>query len=175
MLTANPETEVMTHTAMRADLSETIKIFSHLEVELISNELGGLTVLEVALTVKKVVGDLELTGVLDDSNDAIDFLVGQRSSTLRKVDIGLLENKVGESTTDTLDGGEGVHDLLTTLDVGVEYTKDVLKLLSLHYDRHGCECEGGCGRGMWLTERLPEGCDDFGDDGETRKGTMTRV
>ena len=93
----------MAHTAMGADLSKAIEVFPHLEVELIRDELRGLSVLEIALTIEKVVGDLELARVLDDGDDAIDFLIGERARTLSKVDISFLEDEVGEATTDTLD------------------------------------------------------------------------
>lgn len=132
----------MAHTAMRADLSKAIEVFPHLEVELIRDELRGLSVLEIALTIEKVVRDLELARVLDDSDDAIDFLIGEGARTLRKIDVSLLEDEVGEATTDTLDRGERVHDLLPALDVCVENTQDVLELLTLHYDRHDCWMKG---------------------------------
>lgn len=41
------------------------------------------------------------------------------SIPLVKVHIGLLADKVGVTTTDTLDLGEGVHHLLLSIDVGV--------------------------------------------------------
>lgn len=45
---------------------------------------------------------------------------------LVQVDIGFLADQVGVATADTLDAGQGVHDLLLAIDVGVEKTKDVL-------------------------------------------------
>ena len=47
---------------------------------------------------------------------------------LSHIDVGLLADEVGESSADTTDGGEGVHDLLATVDVGVQHTKDVLEV-----------------------------------------------
>lgn len=44
---------------------------------------------------------------------------------LVQVDIGLLADKVGVTTTDTLDLGEGVHHLLLAINVGVEETQDL--------------------------------------------------
>lgn len=45
---------------------------------------------------------------------------------LVQIDIGLLANQVGISATDTLDAGQGVHDLLLSIDVGVEKTQNEL-------------------------------------------------
>lgn len=44
---------------------------------------------------------------------------------LVQVDIGLLADEVGVTTTDTLDLGEGVHHLLLAVNVGVEQTQDL--------------------------------------------------
>ena len=45
---------------------------------------------------------------------------------LIEVDIGLLAHQVGVTTADTLDAGQGVHNLLLAIDVGVEKTENVL-------------------------------------------------
>jgi hypothetical protein len=50
------------------------------------------------------------------------------------VDIGLLANQVGETTTDTLDGSQGVHNLSLTVDVRVEETENVLELVLIWDD-----------------------------------------
>jgi hypothetical protein len=47
---------------------------------------------------------------------------------LVQVNIGLLADQVGVTTTDTLYLGEGVHDLLLSIDVGVEETQDELEV-----------------------------------------------
>ena len=44
---------------------------------------------------------------------------------LVQIDIGLLADQVGVSATNTLDSGQGVHNLLLTTDVGVEETQDL--------------------------------------------------
>jgi hypothetical protein len=45
---------------------------------------------------------------------------------LVKINIGLLADQVGVSSSNTLDLGQGNHDLSSTLDVGVEETENVL-------------------------------------------------
>ena len=45
---------------------------------------------------------------------------------LVQINIGLLADQVGVTTTDTLDSGQGVHDLLLSIDVGVEETENEL-------------------------------------------------
>jgi len=47
---------------------------------------------------------------------------------LLEIDIGLLADDVRVTPSDSLDLGQGVHDLPSSIDVGVEETKDVLEL-----------------------------------------------
>lgn len=48
-----------------------------------------------------------------------------------EVNIGLLADQVGVPTADTLDFGHGIHDFAFAIDVGVEQTKNVLKVMCL--------------------------------------------
>ena len=55
-------------------------------------------------------------------------------SPLGEVDIGLLADQVGVAATNTLDLGQGVHDLLLAINVGVEQTQNVLEVALLSGD-----------------------------------------
>ena len=63
---------------------------------------------------------------------------------LVEIDISLLADQVGVATADTLDLGQGVHDLLLSLNIGVEQTQNELegRLLS-GYERHDGRLGGG--------------------------------
>jgi hypothetical protein len=45
---------------------------------------------------------------------------------LVQIDISLFADQIGVSATDTLDFGQGVHDLPLSVDIGVQQTQDVL-------------------------------------------------
>lgn len=53
---------------------------------------------------------------------------------LVEIDIGLLADQVGVTASDALDLGQSVHDLLLSLDVGVEETQDELEVRLLSRD-----------------------------------------
>lgn len=54
-----------------------------------------------------------------------------------EVDVGLLADQVGVSATNTLDLGQGVHDLLLSVNIGVEKTEDELEVrLFAGYERY---------------------------------------
>jgi len=68
-----------------------------------------------------------LEGVLDDGDDTLKLFGGEVTSALVQINIGLLADQVGVSATDTRDLGQGVHDLLLSIDVCVQQTDDVLE------------------------------------------------
>lgn len=53
---------------------------------------------------------------------------------LIEIDVGFLANKVRVSTTDALDLGQSVHNLLLAIDVGIEETEDELEVRLLSRD-----------------------------------------
>ena len=60
---------------------------------------------------------------------------------LANIHLSLLAHGSGETATNTLDGGQGVDNLLLAIDVGVEDTKNVLEL-SLVYETLGMGLDG---------------------------------
>lgn len=52
------------------------------------------------------------------------------NSPLAHVNLSLLAGEVGEAATNTADGGQGVHDLLLAIHVGVQHTQNVLKVVA---------------------------------------------
>lgn len=127
----------MSKTTMASDLLHALKIFSKFGLQTVGDDLGEGTVLGVFLSVQEVVRDLVLSGVQHDGFHSLDFLFIKLTGSLGDVDICLLADDVGESSTNTLDGGHGEGDVTLTIDVGVLDTKDVLELVSAtegHFD-----------------------------------------
>jgi hypothetical protein len=54
---------------------------------------------------------------------------GGRNVPLGKVNVGALASDVREAAADTLNVSKGVHDLLLTLNVGVQDTENVLEVV----------------------------------------------
>jgi hypothetical protein len=76
-----------------------------------------------------------LQRVLNDGDDALKLLRGEVTGALGQINIGLLADQVGVAATDTLDLGQGVHDLLLSIDVCVQQTDDVLEAVA---SQHCC-------------------------------------
>jgi hypothetical protein len=147
VLTTHTEAPVVTETTVSTDLLETLQILTELGVDTVGQDLRVLAVDNVALSVEEPGGDLVLGRVLDDGDNSLQLFGGELTSAagnhlanpfsslqcflgivcipLVQVNIGLLADQVGVTTTDTLDLGQGVHDLLLAIDVGVQKTQDL--------------------------------------------------
>lgn len=136
VLTTDAETEGMTDTAVHVHLLHALKIFAELDINTVGDELLGLAVLDVALTVDEPRGDLVLHGVGDDVGDLLDLGGGEGAGAAVGVDAGLLADEEGEADTDTLDHAEGIGDLTLAVNVGVEETDDVGERVRLDFQRH---------------------------------------
>lgn len=79
-------------------------------------------------------------------------LVGLKTRVpLVEIDIRLLADQVGVSATDTLDLGQGVHNLLLSVNISVEKTEDLsivnicffrVSCLIIDFDAHNAEQDG---------------------------------
>lgn len=114
----------MTETTVSADLLQALEIVTELGIDVVGQNLGVFAVDNVALTIEEPGWDLVLGGVLDDGDNTLELFGGEFTSwgmldptvsikkmertSLGKVDIGLLADKVGVAATDTLYLGEGV-------------------------------------------------------------------
>jgi hypothetical protein len=146
VLSTDTEAPVVAETTVSADLLEALEVVTELGVDTVGEDLAVLAIDNVALPVEEPAGDLvcggsvwrvraearphTLQGVLDDGNETLKLLRGEVTGALGKVDIGLLADQVGVSATDTLDLGQGVHDLLLAIDVRVQQTDDVLEAVA---------------------------------------------
>jgi len=136
VLSTNTERPHVTETTVRANLTKPLQILTELGVHGVRDDLSVGAVLDVSLPVKEVDGDLVGKGVLDDIDQLVDFFLGKLTGALVHVNIGLLADNVSESATNTTNLGQGEHDLMTTFDVGVVHTKNVLELVFLQNHRH---------------------------------------
>jgi len=127
----------VTQTTMSTNLLQPFQILAKLRVYIVGENLIVFAVDNILLSVEEPGGDLVLGGVLDDGNDALEFFGREFTGALVEIDIGLLADQVGVATADTLDLGQGVHNLLLAIDVGIEETQNELEVRLLPADeRH---------------------------------------
>eukprot|EP01084_Bolivina_argentea_P263762 446556_1 len=134
VLTTDTETAGVADTTMGTDLLHALQIVTELDVNGVGQDVLGLAGLGVTLTVQEPHGDLELGGVGKDVGDALELVGLEGTGAALGVDTSLLEDQVGETDTDTLDGAQGEGDLALTINVGVQETNDVLELANSHSD-----------------------------------------
>lgn len=131
VLTTDTETPVVTETTVRADALEALEVFTELGIEGVGEDLGGLAVLGVLLSVQEPVGDLVVQGVLQNLDNLVNLLVAQFTSTTTGINLGLLGSQSRQTTANTTNRGEGDSYLLATINVRVQHTNNVLELVLL--------------------------------------------
>ena len=131
MLSTYADCPPVSQTAMGSDLLQTLNVVTKLGGNVLCKDLGILARLEVLLSVQEPHRDLELTRVLNDSNQLLDFIGSELTSSLVDIDFRLFADQVGESTTDTADFGQTKDDIALSLNVCVENTQNVLEFRAL--------------------------------------------
>lgn len=88
VLTSDLQSPVVSKTSVRPDLLQSLQIVSHLLVDNVGEEVARLSGGDVFLSVKEPFGDLELSGVLHDSDDSLELIgVEFSGSTLESVPV----------------------------------------------------------------------------------------
>lgn len=104
-----------------------LQIFTQLVIQVVAEQLGELAILMILLTIQEPIGNLVILRVLHDGHNTLKVSLIKLTSTLVKVHFSLAADESGVAASTTLYGGQGEHDLLTTINVGVEETQDVLE------------------------------------------------
>jgi len=128
VLTAYTQSPEVSQTTMRTNLLHSLQIFTELRVDTVCEDLGIFAIHDISLSVKEPCWNLVLCGVLDDCDDALEFFGCKFTGTFVEINIGLLAHQIGVSSSNALDFGQGVHDLLLSIDVGVEKSENELKV-----------------------------------------------
>nr|ACU14197.1 unknown [Glycine max] len=135
MLATYTKTPVVSQTTMVPDFLESLEIIPELHIKSIRHNLRVFAILVILLSVQKPVWDLELPRVRHHSHHTVQLSSSQLTSPFVHVNISLLASDVGESPSNTLDGGHCEHYLLLPIHVGVQHTQNVLEILVRH-QRH---------------------------------------
>jgi len=113
---------------MGSDLLQPLQILTKFALHSVCQDLGVFAINNVTLSVEKPGRDFVLSRVLNDGNNALKLFGSDFTSAFVQVNIGLLADQVGVSSPNTLDLGQGVHDLLFAIDVGVEEAENELEV-----------------------------------------------
>ena len=135
VLTTDTEAPRVAETTVDANLLEVFKILTEFVVEVVRKKLAVGTVLEILLTIEEPGGDLVGGRVLHDGDDALHLISVEFSSTLAHVDLGDLKSKIGEASAKTLDDSQCEGSLVSSVDVSVLHTQDVLEISSILEDK----------------------------------------
>ena len=135
MLSTNSDSPPVTKTTVSTDLLQTFNIITKLRVNVLGKDLVVFASLKVLLSVQEPKGNLELAGVLNDSNKLFNLISSKLSGSLIDINFGLFTDEVSESASETLNFCEAEHNISLSFNVSVEDTKNVLEFSSLHQRR----------------------------------------
>lgn len=127
VLTSHLQTPEVSDTSVSSDLLQSLQVVSQLGLHVVGQDMVVLAVNLVLLSVQEPSWDLVVGWVLHDGDNSLQLFLGQLTGTLLQVNVGLLAHQVGVSSAHTSDLGQGVHDLDSTINVGVQQTQDVLE------------------------------------------------
>ncbi|KAH3667311.1 hypothetical protein OGAPHI_002960 [Ogataea philodendri] len=127
VLASHSQSPRVSQTTVGSHSLESLQVISQLALHVVSKNMVVLSVNNIGLSVQKPSWDLVLGWVLHDGDDSLQLFLGQLTSSLGKVNVRLLAHQVGVSSTNTSNGGERIHDLDSSVNVGVEETQNVLE------------------------------------------------
>ena len=120
----------VTDTSVLTDLLQSLNIRAGGTNQDVDNVVRRFAGDDILLSIDEPLRHLELLGVVDDGDELLDLFVGKSTSSSGYINFGLLADGVGESSTNTGDLAQSVHDLSLTINVGIEHTQNVLELVS---------------------------------------------
>ena len=102
MLTSDSSAPEVSETSVESHLLHSLEVLTESTVQQVSVLVRGLSVLDILRSVQEPEWDLELLRVGDDRNDLSDLLLGKLTGALVQIDVALLADDVGESSSNTL-------------------------------------------------------------------------
>eukprot|EP01083_Nonionella_stella_P189889 703251_1 len=127
----------MPQTTVSTNLLHPLNIITKLGIEVLGENLGVLSCLNILLPIEEPKRDLELTRVLNDSNKLLNLISGELSGTLVYINLSLFADEIGETRSKSSNFGKGENNVTLSLHVCIQNTEDMLELGSLHHGRHG--------------------------------------
>ena len=143
---------------MRPNFLQALQILTQFALHSICQYLRIFAINNISLSVEEPGWDFVLCRVLNNRDDSLEFFGCNFTGTVKlselrtfggkrgcrllvplvQVDIGFFADQVGVSAAHTLDLGQGIHDLLLAINIGVEETEDELDCTGVRDSEEGC-------------------------------------
>ena len=114
--------------SMSPNLLQLLQVLAQLVVQAVGQNLAILPVLHILLSVQEPVWYLVLPGILHDSDHLI---LCEFSSPLGEVNVLFSQHHMSISPLNTLNVSDGKGYFPLPIDVGIEYSQDVLEFLTM--------------------------------------------
>lgn len=128
-LATDTQAQRMTKTTMDTSLPQPIQVLTQFVVPVVGQELRVSAIFVILLTIQVILGDPLAKRVLHNVDDGVELGSGQLSSPLAHVNLGLAAHNPGITATNTGNSGQGVLNLLFSVNVCVQNTQNMLKVV----------------------------------------------
>lgn len=133
-----------------AQIFLSLQIFTKFVVQTIGQDLAVLAILHTLLSTQNPVWDLILAWILHNGDHTFHLILSELSSSLGEINVCFPQHHISIYSPHTLNRCDGKGYFPPSIDIGVEYSQNVLELLRDHH-RHGSTPSSGirasCGRG----------------------------
>ena len=102
MLSSDSGLPEVSETSVESHLLHSLEILTEDTIQQVGILVSWLSILNILGSVQEPKWDLELLRVRNDRDDLSDFLLSELTGALAHVDVTLLADDVGESSTNTL-------------------------------------------------------------------------
>jgi hypothetical protein len=127
----------MSETSVGLDLVHSLDILSKFGFEHVGSHLQVLAFLVVSQSVEEPSGDTISFRIIDDVSNGISLFLVEFTCSESRVQSKDFADEEAESTTNTSDVLQGEGDGSLPIDVGVQNTMDVLKIVLSVFDDQG--------------------------------------
>jgi hypothetical protein len=108
------------------------QVFTELVVQTIGQNLAVFSILYILLSVQEPIWDLVLAWILHNGDHTFHLILSEFSSPLGEVNVCFPQHHMSKSSPHTLNGSDGKGCFPSPINVGVEYSQNVLELLRDH-------------------------------------------
>ena len=129
VLTSDLKVPPVSQTSVHSDLLHSLDVFSELGIEVVGGDLLVFPILDVFPSVEEPLWEPVALWLGNDLGDLVNFVVRKLACSLGRVYPCLLAKSDGESSADSLYGSDCVWHESLSVNVRVEYTDNVLKVV----------------------------------------------
>merc|ERR1719419_613325 len=136
VLSTHFESPMMTQTTMTSGFLPFLEILSEFCCQLMSVEVQWFSSLHILLSVEEPIGNVVLSGILDNRLHLFNLRLGHLSCSLSDINLSFTTNQCRKSSANASNFGQCDWRWLSALYIRIQYTQNVLVFLLIDGQSH---------------------------------------